>query len=179
MLEEEWEDTERMLSHALTHLANVLDNQGKAAEARKLVDGEVVPLLVRQVLGSAATAAEVRAFNLEAAMTVPLPSVKCVAALGSWIWRQPANTAADRSCVMATQQRLLKRWEELVEVDHPHTIWAVRNLLSKFSHELHLDEVDALYIRHRSAPRSLGDRGDGNDPATIAFRLGQRFVGEA
>lgn len=175
--EKEWEEAERLLGSALTSLATVLEEQGKAADAQELVDDKVVPLLVRQVLGSAATEAEVRAFNLEAATTVPLPSVNCMAALGDWLMQQPATTsAADRSCVMVVKQRILKRREEQEGAGHCHTIAELRDLLRSFILELPLDEVNALYIRDRAAPRSLAA---GYDPSKLTFLVGVRFLAEA
>lgn len=80
-----WQETGDGLTAATDSLCIVLRDQGKRAEARKLIDETVWPAFVRQLLLPSATDAEVAAFDVAAAMTVAVDDEASVSALDKWV----------------------------------------------------------------------------------------------
>jgi tetratricopeptide (TPR) repeat protein len=169
---------------ATDSLAIVLRDLGKGAEADKLVDDTARPAAVRQLLGPAATDAEVAAFDVQAALTVPLPDLKAVDALDKWqgfelgkyAYSYVGQVNEGRRALIAVKVRLINRYAELQGENHPRMVALVRSLLHSHDYELPLKEMEELYRLQASAPINMGEERANADPGGLANRLGRRLV---
>jgi hypothetical protein len=158
-------------------LVHALDIPGQKAAAVEVSKTRLLPVCVRMLLHprQAVTQAEVDAFDVAAALRVPLATAhECFylerwAESGKWVGRY-----TDRE-MLPIRLRCLERTEELHGPNHPNVVNDKRALLTKYRDLLELDHMMRLWRQQKGQPRFPSDLRNGSDPssaiAAVAFRL--------